>query len=256
MMYCLSLLLLLLASCIEGFSLVPPSTVATSTNEPLCDLQTLLRLADCGCDSGGAAKSVIQAGECQLNGAVETRRAKKLFSGDIVTLHEREYVVDEIVRAKNYQYKPKTKKIADKKMLENGGQYRSKEWRAQRKERKLASYGSDEWRGTQRLKKSKEKDTKKKVENGVAMIYLSYLGQIGDAPDRLTTGQRLKVFGRIWQTTYAHKCTSDRLSVKIGILNKLLITYKEQCGFSLSDADIQIITGGKNPEDLRGAANR
>lgn len=35
-------------------------------------------------DTGGQAKLMIQAGEVKLNGAVETRRRKKLAAGDLV----------------------------------------------------------------------------------------------------------------------------------------------------------------------------
>jgi ribosome-associated protein len=37
--------------------------------------------------SGGQAKILIQAGEVLLNGVVETRRGKKLCSGDVVSIH-------------------------------------------------------------------------------------------------------------------------------------------------------------------------
>jgi ribosome-associated protein len=44
--------------------------------------------------TGGQAKLVIQAGEVQLNGAVETRRKKKLTTGDRVTFRGQTVVVD------------------------------------------------------------------------------------------------------------------------------------------------------------------
>ncbi len=40
--------------------------------------------------SGGQAKVVIQAGEVLLNGVVETRRGKKLATGDLVTIGNQE----------------------------------------------------------------------------------------------------------------------------------------------------------------------
>lgn len=44
--------------------------------------------------TGGHAKLVIQGGEVLLNGAVETRRKKKLKSGDCVTYAGRTLVVN------------------------------------------------------------------------------------------------------------------------------------------------------------------
>jgi ribosome-associated protein len=44
--------------------------------------------------SGGEAKHLIQGGEVLLNGEVETRRSKKLYAGDVVTLGEYEVVVE------------------------------------------------------------------------------------------------------------------------------------------------------------------
>ena len=43
--------------------------------------------------SGGEAKHLIQGGQVQLNGIVETRRSKKLASGDIVTFQGQSYTV-------------------------------------------------------------------------------------------------------------------------------------------------------------------
>lgn len=44
--------------------------------------------------TGGHAKIVIQSGEVFLNGVVETRRKKKLKSGDRVTYAGRTVIVD------------------------------------------------------------------------------------------------------------------------------------------------------------------
>jgi ribosome-associated protein len=44
--------------------------------------------------TGGQAKLVIQGGEVQLNGVVETRRKKKLKTGDKVTFAGRTLTVD------------------------------------------------------------------------------------------------------------------------------------------------------------------
>mmetsp|Transcript_22637 Transcript_22637/g.31604 ORF Transcript_22637/g.31604 Transcript_22637/m.31604 type:complete len:192 (-) Transcript_22637:191-766(-) len=119
---------------------------STSTQQdqqvPLCDLQTLLRLAEC-LDTGGSAKVAIQSGACTLNGTLETRRAKKLFPGDIVVYQgTKEINVDQVVSDKNYVYKPKVKKIKPQAKVDEfgnkefGGQYRSEEWRAERKMKK------------------------------------------------------------------------------------------------------------------------
>ena len=43
--------------------------------------------------SGGEAKHLIQGGEVQLNGIVETRRSKKLAPGDVVTFQGRSFTV-------------------------------------------------------------------------------------------------------------------------------------------------------------------
>ncbi|MEB3358066.1 MAG: RNA-binding S4 domain-containing protein [Synechococcales bacterium] len=44
--------------------------------------------------TGGQAKLLIQAGEIQVNGAVETRRGRKLVSGDRVTAFDQTYTVE------------------------------------------------------------------------------------------------------------------------------------------------------------------
>jgi ribosome-associated protein len=109
---------------------------------PLCDLQTLLRLTN-SMSSGGNAKLAIQSGECLLNGEVETRRAKKLFKGDFVTRMGKGYDVEQLVRNKTYEYKPKVKKIKPEPKVDDfgnkefGGRFRSDAWRKERKEKKL-----------------------------------------------------------------------------------------------------------------------
>lgn len=108
---------------------------------PLCDLQTFLRLTQL-VSSGGAAKTVIQAGQCYLNGEVEVRRAKKLFPGDLVSFKSATLDVSDEVAAKGYVYKVKTKKVKPSAKvdrdgnLEFGGRFRSEEWRKERKEKK------------------------------------------------------------------------------------------------------------------------
>ncbi len=48
-------------------------------------LDALLKACGLAC-SGGAAKALIAGGEVQVNGAVETRRGRKLRAGDEVAL--------------------------------------------------------------------------------------------------------------------------------------------------------------------------
>ena len=107
----------------------------------MCELQTFLKLTG-AVETGGEAKFAIQSGECYLNGEVETRRAKKLFSGDQVGFKGNTLdVVDECLK-RAYEYKVKEKKAkpvarvdADGN-LEFGGRFRSEEWRAERKQKK------------------------------------------------------------------------------------------------------------------------
>lgn len=47
------------------------------------ELQQLLKLARLA-QTGGHAKMLIQGGEVQVNGMVETRRRRKLYVGDVV----------------------------------------------------------------------------------------------------------------------------------------------------------------------------
>ena len=65
----------------------------TNENEPV-RLDQFLKL--CGiAGTGGHAKILIQSGEVLLNGAVETRRRKKLTPGDTVRVDQTDYVVTE-----------------------------------------------------------------------------------------------------------------------------------------------------------------
>ena len=45
--------------------------------------------------TGGQAKLLIQSGEVQVNGAVETRRRRKLAVGDVVEVDGKAYSLDE-----------------------------------------------------------------------------------------------------------------------------------------------------------------
>jgi ribosome-associated protein len=44
-------------------------------------------------ETGGEAKHLIQSGQVTVNGAIETRRGRKLYHGDIVIVDEEEMVV-------------------------------------------------------------------------------------------------------------------------------------------------------------------
>lgn len=44
-------------------------------------------------ETGGQAKVLIQGGDVKLNGAVETRRRKKLSAGDVVEANNRTWIV-------------------------------------------------------------------------------------------------------------------------------------------------------------------
>eukprot|EP00548_Thalassiothrix_antarctica_P013009 CAMPEP_0194174270 /NCGR_PEP_ID=MMETSP0154-20130528/8500_1 /TAXON_ID=1049557 /ORGANISM="Thalassiothrix antarctica, Strain L6-D1" /LENGTH=167 /DNA_ID=CAMNT_0038887641 /DNA_START=52 /DNA_END=555 /DNA_ORIENTATION=- len=117
------------------------SEAPNASPTPLCELQTFLKLCDLT-QSGGEAKVAIQSGKCNLNGQVETRRAKKLFEGDVVAYKGSTLYVLEEVRNRGYVYKIKVKKpkpvakVDEDGNLEFGGKYRSDEWRADRKQKK------------------------------------------------------------------------------------------------------------------------
>ncbi len=55
----------------------------TPTTPEVLDLQSFLKISGV-VETGGEAKFRIQGGEVRLNGAIETRRRKKLARGDIV----------------------------------------------------------------------------------------------------------------------------------------------------------------------------
>ncbi|HEY9696372.1 MAG TPA: RNA-binding S4 domain-containing protein [Trichocoleus sp.] len=66
-----------------------------SSNEPMSPvikLDQFLKLINV-VETGGEAKMLIQNGEVQVNGAVETRRGRKLVLGDRVQLMGRTFAV-------------------------------------------------------------------------------------------------------------------------------------------------------------------
>ena len=64
----------------------------SEAQQPYIRLDQFLKVVD-AVQSGGQAKHLIQGGEVQVNGAVETRRSKKLREGDTVTYAGRTYEV-------------------------------------------------------------------------------------------------------------------------------------------------------------------
>jgi ribosome-associated protein len=64
----------------------------STESEPTIRLDQFLKLVN-AVASGGEAKHLIQEGEVTLNGAVETRRSKKIHEGDVVALAGHQYVV-------------------------------------------------------------------------------------------------------------------------------------------------------------------
>jgi ribosome-associated protein len=50
-------------------------------------------------ETGGQAKLMIQGGEVQVNGQVETRRRRKLVVGDVVEIDGTAYSLDELPSA-------------------------------------------------------------------------------------------------------------------------------------------------------------
>lgn len=62
-------------------------------SEPVIQLDQFMKITGM-VSTGGQAKLVIQGGEVQLNGVVETRRKKKLKHGDKVTFDGETLIVE------------------------------------------------------------------------------------------------------------------------------------------------------------------
>ncbi len=60
---------------------------------PTLTLAAALKLAGFA-GTGGQAKRMVQAGEVQVNGSVETRRKHKLRAGDEITVDDETFVVE------------------------------------------------------------------------------------------------------------------------------------------------------------------
>ncbi len=69
-----------------------PMRTITVRAEPI-ELFKVLKL-DGEVSGGGQAKLLIADGQVRVNGEVETRKRKKIFSGDVVTYLEREIRVE------------------------------------------------------------------------------------------------------------------------------------------------------------------
>lgn len=63
----------------------PPDGGASGPEEPTLRLDDALKLTG-AVTTGGQAKSIIQAGRVTVNGAVETRRKRRLRAGDVIGL--------------------------------------------------------------------------------------------------------------------------------------------------------------------------
>ncbi len=68
---------------------IKPVEFPIKPGEEFILLQALLKAAGL-CDSGGAAKAAIVAGEVRVDGEVETRRGKKIRAGQVVSFAGRE----------------------------------------------------------------------------------------------------------------------------------------------------------------------
>ena len=77
------------------------------TSEQTITLNDALKLSGL-VRTGGEAKQLIQSGQVSVNGAVETRRKRRLSEGDVVNIGDEEFVLeladedeDEDVRAED-----------------------------------------------------------------------------------------------------------------------------------------------------------
>jgi len=125
---------------------------SASTPQHLIDLQTFLKLTDL-VTTGGEAKRKIQEGGCKVNGLQEERRSKKLFPGDVVELNGVVLDVQKEVARRGYIIKVKLPKeqrpgyTAPTKAKEYSGEFRTEEWRTERKEKKYARKKEKQNRG-------------------------------------------------------------------------------------------------------------
>jgi ribosome-associated protein len=72
------------------------NTLLTATEHDSLRLDQFLKLRGIA-ESGGQAKLLIQGGEVQVNGEVETRRRRKLVVGDVVEVEGKAYSPNEFL---------------------------------------------------------------------------------------------------------------------------------------------------------------
>jgi ribosome-associated protein len=65
----------------------------TTSDIPTIKLDQFLKYVGC-VQTGGQAKILIKYGDVEVNGTVETRRGRKLVSGDRVTVNQEQFIVD------------------------------------------------------------------------------------------------------------------------------------------------------------------
>lgn len=63
------------------------------TSEETITLNDALKLSGL-VRTGGEAKQLIQSGQVSVNGAVETRRKRRLSEGDVVSIGDEEFVLE------------------------------------------------------------------------------------------------------------------------------------------------------------------
>ena len=69
-----------------------PAAIPFELRDETIELAQLLK-ATGACDTGGAAKHVVQGGEVAVNGQKELRRGRKLKAGDVVVYRGKAYEV-------------------------------------------------------------------------------------------------------------------------------------------------------------------
>lgn len=67
-------------------------TIEFELTKDYIELNQLLKLAGV-CDSGGAGKALVAAGQVQVDGQPETRKTAKIRAGQVVTCAEARIVV-------------------------------------------------------------------------------------------------------------------------------------------------------------------
>ena len=65
----------------------------TPPDIPTIKLDQFLKYVGC-VQTGGQAKILIKYGDVEVNGTVETRRGRKLVSGDRVTVEQETFIVE------------------------------------------------------------------------------------------------------------------------------------------------------------------